>query len=158
MPTVSLEQITYADAVYVARRLRKWDAKEIMPLLCGGAEDLALRASSADYGRAALCDGQPVAVFGATELTPAVWQVFMFATDNWSKVALSVTRHIKKEMVPILYDAGANRAECRSHGEYKWAHRWLECLGARKEATFEEYGPERQTYVMYSWRRSFYEG
>ena len=128
-----------------------------MPLVRGGAEDLALLASASHYGRAALYDGEPVAVFGASETTPAVWQVFMFATDKWPRVALSVTRHVRKVMIPILYDAGANRAECRSHGQYKWAHRWLECLGARHEATFEEYGPRRETYFLYAWRRSFYE-
>jgi len=157
MPTVSLEPITYADAAFVARRLRKWDAKEIMPLIRGGAEDLALIAASSHYGRAALCDGEPVAILGASEVTPTLWQVFMFATDKWPKVALSVTRHIRKQMIPVIYDAGANRAECRSHADYKWAHRWLQTLGARQEAEFKEYGPQRETYLLFAWRRSFYE-
>lgn len=157
MPTVSLEPVTYADAAFVARRLREWDAKEILPLIRGGAEDLALLAASSHYGRAALYDGEPVAVFGASETAAAVWNVFMFATDKWPRAALSVTRHIKRVMIPILYDAGANRAECRSHADYKWAHRWLEYLGARQEAAFAEYGLRRETYLLYAWRRSFYE-
>lgn len=157
MPTASLEPVTYADAAYISRRLREWDAKEILPLVRGGAEDLALLASASHYGRAALYDNEPVAVFGATETVPAVWQVFMFATDKWPKVALSVTRHIRRVMIPVLYDAGANRAECRSHADYKWAHRWLQTLGARQEAEFKEYGPQRETYLLFAWRRSFYE-
>tara|TARA_Y100001963_G_scaffold93280_1_gene128407 strand:- start:616 stop:1095 length:480 start_codon:yes stop_codon:yes gene_type:complete len=156
MPTVSLEPVTYADAAYVSRRLRKWDEKEIMPLLRGGPEDLAMLSASSNYGRVALCDGVPVAVFGATETKPTIWQVFMFATDKWPKVALTVTRHIKKVMIPILYDAGANRAECRSHSEYIWAHKWLKCLGAKQESVLPEYGPKRETYVSYVWLRSQY--
>ena len=157
MPTVLLEGLTYADAAYVARRLRKWDAKEIMPLVFGGAEDLAFISANAQYGKVALFNGEPVAVVGASQVVRTVWQPFMFATDKWPKVALSVTRHIKRVMVPLWFESGANRAECRTHHQYKWAHRWLETLGARKEAVLEEYGSGRETYFLYVWRRSFYE-
>ena len=89
MPTVLLEPATYADAAYVARRMRPGDANEILPLLWGGAEDLALSASAAHYARTAFYDGKPVAVVGGTQTHPACWQVFMFATNDWPRVALS---------------------------------------------------------------------
>lgn len=154
MPTVSLEPATYADAVYVARRLRPNDSMEILPLLHGGAEDLAFSAAGAHYNRTALHDGKPVAVVGATQIVATCWQVFMFATHEWPQVSLSVTRHIVKEMLPTLYDAGANRAECRTHADYDYAHRWLEMMGARREAVIPEYGREAATYYQYVWLRS----
>ena len=154
MPTVSLEPATYADAAYVARRMRPGDANEILPLLWGGAEDLALSASAAHYARTAFYDGKPVAVVGGTQTHPACWQVFMFATNDWPRVALSVTRHVVREMLPAWYASGANRAECRSHAAYDWAHRWLEMMGASREAVIPEYGREAETYYQYVWLRS----
>tara|TARA_R110002073_G_scaffold4696_1_gene30089 strand:+ start:193 stop:483 length:291 start_codon:yes stop_codon:yes gene_type:complete len=34
------------------------------------------------------------------------------------------------------------------------AHKWLEMLGATKEATVEDYGPTRKKFHCYSWTRS----
>lgn len=78
----------------------------------------------------------------------------MFATNDWPRVALSVTRHVVKEMLPAWYASGANRAECRSHADYDWAHRWLEMMGASREAVIPEYGREAETYYQYVWLRS----
>ena len=160
MPTVSLEDATYADAVFIARRMREWDAKEILPVMLGSShlENLALGVSIAEYSKCAFWNGKPVSVFGASPLAPLSYSVFMYATDDWPHVALSVTRHIKKVMLPYYAARGANRAECRTHGEYLWAHRWLEFMGAHKESEIKDYGAQRMTYFMYVWCRSLYEG
>jgi hypothetical protein len=78
----------------------------------------------------------------------------MFATDRWPDVALSVTRHIRRVMMPEMIDAGANRADCWSMDGHDVAHRWLEVLGARREATLDDYGPTRKKYHCYSWTRT----
>jgi hypothetical protein len=78
----------------------------------------------------------------------------MFATDLWPAVALSVTRNIRREMMPAMIDSGAVRADCWSMEGHHAAHRWLEVLGAVREATVEDYGPSRKPYHCYSWTRS----
>jgi len=157
MPTVSLKRTTYADAAFVARRMRDGDANEILPLLFGGVEDLALASVHAGYGKTAFYNDRPVAVFGAVETHPTSWSIFMYATNEWHRVAVASTRHIVKEAIPEMLRRGANRAECRTHSDYTWSHRWIEMMGAKREATVAEFGPNGATFYQYVWLRSFYE-
>ena len=152
---VTLVRATYSDVVFIARHMRKRDAEEILPLTwTGEPEDLAAQSVVGGISTVALSGGAPVACWGAVEIRPCMWNVWMFATDRWAEVALSVTRQIKKEMIPWLISAGAVRADCWSMEGHDEAHRWLECLGARREATLEDYGTERKLYHCYSWTLS----
>jgi hypothetical protein len=146
----------YADVVYVARNMRELDAEEIWPVTSARTpENLALGTVAggglkfvARYGEV------PVATWGASKIRPKVVSVWMFATDRWPKVALTVTRHIKKELIPALIDAGTVRAECWTHSNHHVAHKWLGILGAVREATVEDYGQNRVPYHCYSWTRT----
>ena len=154
--SVDLLPATYADVVFIARRLRKADAEEIFPLLFHATPESLAAMSVAGGGIASVAfkDGVPVAAWGVGEQRPRCWRAWMFATDEWPKVALSVTRHIMRVIRPALIDAGAVRLDCwtmESHGE---AHRWLESLGAVREATVEDYAATRSVYHCYSWTRS----
>tara|TARA_R110000824_G_scaffold329221_1_gene516033 strand:+ start:1069 stop:1656 length:588 start_codon:yes stop_codon:yes gene_type:complete len=137
--------------------MRRLDAEEILPLVwTGKPEDLAAASIyGGGYSRVAFAnDGAPVAAWGANLTRPLWYSVWMFSTDRWPEVALTVTRSIKRELIPELIDAGAVRADCWSMHGHHVAHRWLECLGARREATLEDYGPSRKTYHCYSWTRT----
>ena len=93
----------YADVVYVARNMRALDAEEIWPVTRARTpEDLALSIVSGGKNFVALYGESPVAAWGAVELRPKVVSVWMFATDQWTKVSLSVTRQIKRELIPLL--------------------------------------------------------
>jgi len=146
----------YADVVYVARNMRALDAEEIWPVTYAKTpESLASGTVAGDgYKFVAGSGGVPVATWGALPTRPGVVSVWMFATDKWPKVALTVTRHIRKELMPVLIDAGYVRAECWTHSNHHVAHKWLEILGAVREATIEDYGPNRVPYHCYSWTRS----
>ena len=147
----------YSDVVFITRRLRVLDEEEIFPLMFNASpENLAMGSIAVGgYCFVALAnDGCPVAAFGATLQKPAIFSVWMFATDRWPDVALSVTRHIRRVMMPEMIDAGANRADCWSMDGHDVAHRWLEVLGARREATLDDYGPTRKKYHCYSWTRT----
>ena len=146
----------YADVVYVARNMRALDAEEIWPVtIAKTPETLALGAVSGGGYRFVVGSGVvPVATWGASPTRPGVVSVWMFATDRWPEVALTVTRHIRRELMPALIEAGYVRAECWSHANHHVAHKWLEILGAIKEATVEDYGPNRVPYHCYSWTRS----
>lgn len=153
---VELVPAVYGDVVFIARNMRDLDVEEIMPLIWSGkAEDLAAMSCTAGgIAIVALSGGCPVAAYGAFLSRPLMWTVWMFATDRWSEVALAVTKDIKRRIMPQWIDAGAVRCECWSMEGHDTAHRWLESLGATREASIEDYGPSRKTYHCYSWTRS----
>ena len=161
LPRVAMVGASYSDAVSVVMGLRDVDFTEIMaqrPMHAWPqqiAEDV-----TADGGvcSCALLDGFPVAIVGAYPSLPGTWAVFMFATHDWPHVALSVTRFIKRELIPHLLAVGANRAECRAIEDNTKAHAWLERLGAVHEATMPDCGEDRKTFRLYAWRRSDFEG
>ena len=146
----------YGDIVYIARNLRSLDAEEIFPLTwTGRPEDLAaLSIAAGGISTVALSGGVPVCAYGAYLGRPQMWTVWMFATDRWSEVALAVTRDIRRRMMPEMLSGDAVRADCWSMDGHDIAHRWLECLGAVRECTVEDYGPTRKMFHCYSWTRS----
>lgn len=156
MSSVELTPAAYGDVVFVARRMREADVEEILPLThTGKPEDLAAGVVTAGgIATVALCDGVPVAAYGACIVRPQIWTVWMFATDRWPDVALSVTRDIRRHMMPAMLAGDAVRADCWSMDGHDVAHRWLELLGAVREATIEDYGPTRKSFHCYSWTRS----
>jgi len=98
-------------------------------------------------------DDEPVCVFGVYEMWPGVFSVFMFATDRWDEVSLSVTRYAMKTMIPCVMSEGFVRAECRSLSTHEQAHRWLEMLGAYKESEHRCFGKNGETFFTYSWTK-----
>lgn len=99
------------------------------------------------YGK----DGEPIACFGASEHWKGMWSVFMFATDRFSEVSLTVTRYLKKNMMPFVKSMGARRAECMSAKSHTVAHEWLRALGAAIEGTKEKYGATGEDYYCFVW-------
>jgi hypothetical protein len=110
-----------------------------------------------DTAIVARVDGQPVAVCGAMEIWPGVWSVFMFATDRWPEVALSVTRWVKRHLIPALVAVGAHRAECHSIEGHHTAHRWLGLLGAHVESVARGMGKKGEDFRRYVWLREDFE-
>ena len=147
---------TYADVVHVARNMRPLDVEEIFPLIWNATpENLAAYTIAAGgISRVALWNGEPTAAFGAVEARPTLWTVWMFATWRWPKVASAATKCIRREIGPDLQEAGAIRADCWSMEGHDQAHKWLELLGATREASLKDYGPTRKTFHCYSWTRS----
>lgn len=114
---------------------------------------IASAACEARFGFVALADdGTPVAVAGAQELWPGVFQVGLFATPRWPEVARGVTRAILRDLRPALVAAGAHRAQAFSHAGHEEAHRWLLRLGARCEARLGGWGRGGEDFLLFAWR------
>lgn len=156
MSLVSVCPARYADVVEIARRMRDMDAEEIWPVtIARTAETLALGTVAGEgYKFVARYGAVPVATWGATPTRPGVVSVWMYSTDQWPKVALTVTRHIRRELIPCLINDGCVRAECWSHSGHHVAHKWLGILGAVREATLEDYGINRVPYHCFSWTQT----
>lgn len=99
-------------------------------------------------------DRIPIACFGAMPLWPGVWQAFMFATDDFRQIGLGLTKFVRKAMIPGLLDTGAHRVQAYSSASHKWAHRWLENLGAEVEATARKYGRNGEDFLVFVWDRN----
>jgi len=158
---VSIRPANPVDAVRVARAMRAADLAEVMALRPAGADPatLVVDAVEAD-GAWAFCAkaaGRPVALLGAVEARPALWSVWMVATDAWPAVAPAVFRFARRTLIPGLLAAGANRAVCRSLAGHGAAHRWLERLGAVHECDMPDCGEGRATFRLYAWRRGDFE-
>ena len=156
MSSVNIIDARYPDVVEIARNMRELDAEEIWPVTHAQTPETLAVATVAGSGLkyVARYGAVPVATWGASEMRPKVVSVWMFATDRWPKVALSVTRHINRVVMPILIEAGCVRAECWTHAGHHVAHKWLSILGAVREATVEDYGANRVPYHCYSWTKT----
>jgi hypothetical protein len=96
-------------------------------------------------------DGTPVAAAGAIEIWPCVWRVGLIATDRWSEVVIGTTRWVRRGMLPTLVGHGAHRVDCLVWLGNEPAWRWLEMLGATREAVHRAYGKNREDFASYVW-------
>jgi hypothetical protein len=149
--SVEIRPVNFQDLLYITERLREWDRREIFATL-GSEQPIDLvRVTLMGEGMTwiAYKDSEPVAAFGASAMWPRVWSVWAFGTDRFREVALTLTRFIRRSMIPMLESSGAIRAECRSMDGHTEAHRWLESLGLRREATHPLYGKGGETFHTY---------
>lgn len=101
--------------------------------------------------------GRPTVALGAIEESPGVFQVWMFATDDWPRVSRAVTRFAKRDFVAALVGNGGQRAYCRTIEGYDLVHRWLERLGARRESEQKLQGKNGESFYTYVWLRTDFE-
>lgn len=138
----------------VARHMRAMDRAEILATRWDDdVADVAREcATFSRFGQVAADDvGEPIAAVGGIEMWPGCWSVWMFSTDAWPRVALSVTRFVRRTLIPAIRATGATRAECRSIDGHHVAHRWLESLGAYREAAHPGYGRGGETFITFAW-------
>lgn len=143
-------------ALFVIERMRDWDRREVFATRFDDDETALLREMSvgALHGQQAWIAGRddcPVAVYGHLPLWPGVWSMWLVATDNFRSIGKSMTRQVRDVILPALFGAGAHRLECRSMEGHSDAHRWLELLGARREATHRGYGRGGEDFHLYVW-------
>jgi len=152
MTQVKLDRLDYNGVYSVAENMRVSDRREIFATRWDSSpETLAADAmKSYEFGWLAWLGDAPVCAFGGMPIHPGVWAVWMFATDDFPKVALSVTRFVRKYMKPVLQDL-SHRVECRSIEGHPDAQKWLEFLGMKQESVIPRYGRNGETFLLYSW-------
>lgn len=154
---VRTHPVTLPALQHICRNLRAADADELFALRWDDDPDAlakSLAGHANDMMRAVWLDDEPVAVAGALPVWPSVWTVLAFGTDRWDKVTVTLTRHVRRFVIPALYHAGARRAQCYASAEHHAAHEWLtRSLGARRGPAFEEFGRDGETFVLFEWLR-----
>jgi hypothetical protein len=137
---------------YVVKHMRAIDREEIFAMRPNDEDD-ALAADVMATGdlKWMLSLERPVCVWGAMPMWPGVWNVWMFATDEFPKVGLSLTKFVKNSEIPLLRRLGLHRAECKSLATHRTAHRWMEATGAVREARHSNYGRNGEAFYTYAW-------
>src|SRR4051812_33585817 len=110
---VTLVPVCDLELLHIAENMRQMDREEIYCTrwsddpsdLVGGLMGIINRPSS--ITRVACLEGFPVAVVGAVEAWPGVWDVWCFGTDAFDHVALSLTKYVRRVLVPTMLARGA---------------------------------------------------
>lgn len=139
---------------HIVENLRPRDREEAAAILWADADtetSVEHIAASSFCVTAHAADGEPVAYAGARPDWPGVWTVFAMGTPRWPETALELTRYVRRTMIPCLVDLGAHRAQCYSMADYGDAHRWIETLGAKREAVLRRFGRDQQDFVLFRW-------
>jgi hypothetical protein len=145
----------YAEVLFICERLRpKSRAEMFMAMPDEHADTLARFIHGVGGVRWLIYKGPvPAAMIGAYPLHRGVWGLYGFGTPAYDDVMLTATRLAKREMMPAVLDAGAHRAECMSPVDHEDTHRWLEMLGAEREARLRAWGGNGEDVFLYAWTR-----
>lgn len=140
--------------LYVARNMREWDRREIFATRHDD-DPLALAEDALSFGRIAWVAGLgavPIAAFGCAPMWRGVWSLWLFATDDFPRIGISVTRLVTRTIVPMMIESGAHRLEARSMEGHTDAQRWLEVIGAKREGgPLKGFGRDGQDFHIYTW-------
>lgn len=151
---MKLAEPSLIDVAYVCGRMRPDDARELFATRFDDDRDRLAIDVLSRWGPMYWVAGteRPIAVIGATEQWPGVWQVGMFATDEFPQIGRQLTRWVIQRMIPTIREVGVHRAEAKSIEGHDAAHRWLECLGAvRDPAPLRKFGKGGETFFNYVW-------
>ena len=160
LPEFRLGPVEYEPLLYIVQNMREVDRYEILATLYEMEPDETSQiitdrtfasATKMGIGWIGYRGDEPIAVLGMSMMHPNVSQVWMFATDRWPLVALSLTKFAKKTIIPLLKDSGTRRAQCFSIEGHNVAHDWLTMLGATEECEVPNYGKAGQSFHLFAW-------
>lgn len=139
----------------VALNMREWDQREIYANRFTNDPMTVAKEAIAMGQQVGWVSGleEPIAAFGCFEMWPGVWSMWLFATDDFRRIGISMTKLITRSILPMLWDTGAHRLEARSMEGHHDAQRWLEVIGASREATLSGYGKGGEDFHVYAWDR-----
>ena len=97
-------------------------------------------------------NGVPVSAWGMMPMWPGVGAAFAFGTDDWGRALLTMTKHVRRFMIPLLLEHGFHRIECRSLAtRQEDMGRWLALLDAEPEAVLRGSGARGEDFILYRW-------
>ena len=157
MTDVSEHMVTADALAHVVANLRQRDREEIFALRWNDSEAellTQLRAVVGQLWRVWCYRDEPVAVCGVLPIRPGVVSCASFGTDKWRHALRPMTVWVHQWLIPVLLDAGYHRGEAHVSATNEMAKRWIEAVGAHKEAYLHQYGRNREDFILYAWRSS----
>jgi hypothetical protein len=145
----------YDDVLFVAQSMRPSDRAEIFATQWTDTPDelAAAVVNSGAFRWGAYIDGVPVAMIGAAPRWPGSWQAWAFGTNEFPRVARTLTRHARRFMQPALINAGARRMDAYALASHAQSNLWLRALGATPGNVLENWGKQGETFVCFTWLR-----
>ena len=143
----------------VALNMRQRDYEEIAALcFCENRKELAdqLARSWADHKTTIVCGTKELGGIAALTYIPmrkGVWNLGLFATNNFQKIHLSLAKLVINSIIPVLDNANAHRVEAQSIVGYKTVHNWLKFLGLKEESVLKGYGKNKEDFINFAWVR-----
>jgi len=141
------------DIALIAALLCDEDVKEMScTRRVGDVVRLVSDTMESEYCKVVTDAGLPIMAFGAKRFPfdPGFAFVWGFKTDLGWRAGRSVTKHIKRTMIPALRASGVSRAACLVHRENGTSCRWLSHLGFAPKATPGVGSPHRDL-ILYFW-------
>jgi hypothetical protein len=146
-----------AEQIYeVAVDMRDRDFQEIAALnAVADKEELAQLLARKYIGNPdVLCaslNGKPICIGGFLPTRQNVISLMMFATEDFPKIGLALTRFIKRQMFPRLDRAGVHRIEALSLSGYDEIHAWLRTLGLAEDGgVMRAFGKNREDFQFFA--------
>jgi hypothetical protein len=139
---------------YIIAHMRESDRIELAATSCTGDTDYLPRAIMGFAVAAFVARdeaGTPVSAWGLTPLWPGVGLAWAFGTDQWPRALLTMTRHVKRFMIPLVLDNGYHRIECRAMSGRADVGRWVAQFGAKAEAVMRSSGRRGEDFTLYRW-------
>lgn len=106
---------------------------------------------SKGYGYVGLHDGKPAYGGSVTEVYPGAFQFWSLATEDFAKIMLTVTKFVRRVMLPEIFQRGAWRVEARCIGGDDEVQKWMTLLGAKLEETQKSAGRNGEDFLIYVW-------
>ena len=147
---MKIEPLTHEGVLYVASHMRDWDKKEIFATRwTDDPADVAASCVAAGAFSWVASLERPICAIGGAPMWPGVWSMWMFATDEWPIISTSVTKFVRRVMLPKLWAVGAHRLECRAMEGHPSGN-WLKFFGAEREGPLVKYGKDQKTFYTYA--------
>jgi hypothetical protein len=141
---------SFDELLHVAKNLRGDDVKELSATRnLAQPTWLATSAHAAKYKRIAYFDNEPVFAFGMSMIKPGLGQAWGFGTEKSHLVTRTVTKFIRKTMVPEMLSMGLTAAQAIGHPDNQVSRRWLSHLGFREIANLSGIGAGGQDLILW---------
>lgn len=96
-------------------------------------------------------DGEPVAIYILTWISPGTLVAGLVATDRWPEVVKPFNRYTRETILTQAKKAGVRRIEARVWEGHADAVRMLEFIGARAEGRLQGLGRNGESFIQYAW-------
>lgn len=94
---------------------------------------------------------EPICIGGFILIRPRVIALMLYATDEFPRIGLPLTRFIVRQMMPRLEKAGVHRFEAQSLAGYDQVHAWLKTLGLVQETgPLLNYGRNGEAFIQFA--------
>lgn len=152
---MKIEPATPATVRQVAFNMRERDFEEFRALSFfdtreGVAEDLVRRYAILGTSFCVFHKDVPVCIGGDVEAWPNVVNLLFFATDDFAKVAIPVTRFVKRELLPRYDEAGVHRVQAIALAGGSDIGGWLQTLGLAPETYLHRYGKGGEDFMQFA--------